>query len=329
MNWKWLLAGVLAILIGVGVGVVSRFRQQAREEAVQAGEPAAAPATQISLPGVLAARNTVSVPAPIEGILEVVMVTVGEEVYPNMLLASIDNTALNLELQMAEEELREAQDEVNGRESGLIAARLEASRADADLGRSRSAYEEAQRAEQRQRTLYREGATPRQVFQKAEAELAGARKDLETIQAVARQANGKVSAAEAAVETARKEAAAVEAHIEALNLDMEATQILCPVQGVITGMAARQGGEVHPDLEALFQIAVDLSEMYVVLEPNPAEMERIRPGQTAYINVAELPDQALEGTVSEMRVGEVVVAFQNPTPEVRPGLTAQVTILLQ
>jgi HlyD family secretion protein len=331
MGWKWILVGIAALLIGVGVGAITLLRQQREEAAAQQAAAAAEPAPlkQISLPGVLGAREIVSIPAPIEGVLEMVMVSVGDEVYENMVLAHVDNTALDLELQLAEAEWTAAVDEANKAESELIEARLEASRADADLSSARSDLEQSQRALERQQMLYREGATPRQAYQEAVEAHQKSQKQFETVRAVARQANAGAETAQAKSEAARKIAERGEQEIEAINFDRQATEILSPVRGVITGMAARQGEEVHPSMEVLFQVAVDLSRMTVTLEPNPAEMALIRPGQTALINVAELPAQSLEGTVTEMSIGRVVVDFANPSPEVRPGLTAQVTILLQ
>jgi len=91
-------------------------------------------------------------------------------------------------------------------------------------------------------------------------------------------------------------------------------------------MAARQGEEVSAGMEALFQIAVDLSRLVVTLHPTPAEMRLLTPGQPALVYVAEMGGEALAGQVTEMSVGKAVVEFANPSPDVRPGLTAQVLI---
>ena len=93
---------------------------------------------------------------------------------------------------------------------------------------------------------------------------------------------------------------------------------------VLTGMAARQGEEVHPGMDALFQIAVDLTLMQVILEPSPAEMEFLRPGKAVQVLVGDPVNATLEGTVTEMSVGRAIIDFANPTPEIRPGLPAVV-----
>jgi multidrug resistance efflux pump len=85
---------------------------------------------------------------------------------------------------------------------------------------------------------------------------------------------------------------------------------------------------VNQDLKDLFQIAVELSSLEVVVEPEPPVLERIRPGQEAVIQVAEIPGEGLPGKVREIKSGQVVVEFVSPSPAVQPGLTAQVRIKL-
>jgi len=326
MNWKWLLAGAAALLVGVSVGALSLLRQQHQQASVEQTANPPPPVQEVSLQGVVGARNVVSLPAPIEGVLASVMVNVGDEVYEGMLLAQIDNTSLNLDIQLAQEELAKAETKAHDLESETIAARLEASRAKADLSRARDELEQARKAMDRQSLLYREGATPRQVYDKAQREYAKAQKGFDTVLAVARTAAESSKSAQRAFDLARKRVDDINQEIEAVNRDMEATEVVSPVAGIITGMAARQGEEVNPDIENLFQIAVDLTRMYVVLEPGPARMELLHPGQRVRINVAEAPEQTLEGTVTDMRVGRVEVDFTSPTPQIRPGLTAQVTV---
>ncbi len=318
---------VLALLIGAGAGAVSIWLDQrvpAGSQETAAVEPPRL--EQISLSGILAAGNVVAIPAPIEGVLEMVMVDVGDEVHENMLLARIQNTALNDELQLMQEDLKDAEGQVNALESQLIAARLEESRARADLARAREAYDEARREADRQRNLYRQGATPRMVYQKAQADLENVRKEYEAVEAAARQAQSRLEAAQIDLDASRRRVEELNRMIEEVAEDLAAADVMSPVSGIVTGMAAGQGEGVHPGMEALFLIAVDLSRMQVILEPSPAEMTFMHPGQSVRVYVAEVPNEAFEGTITEMTVDRTVVEFANPTPRIRPGLSARVVV---
>ena len=80
-------------------------------------------------------------------------------------------------------------------------------------------------------------------------------------------------------------------------------------------------------MEDLFQIAVDLSELDVILEPEPRVLERIRPGQEAVVQIAELLS-GIPGKVREIKESRVFVEFTSPDPAVKPGMTVQVRIKL-
>lgn len=328
MRGKWILISVTAVLAGIAAGGLSLLRRNAAEKTKPwpVATRTIPRVSELSLPAVLRAGNVAPVPAPIEGTLEGVRVKVGDEVSTGMPLARINNTALEAEFATAREDLAQAESEVNNLESLLIAARLEASRTNADLGRVRSEFEKVQRAAQRQQLLYREGATPRLVYEKAQRELKAKRKQYDVAAAVARKAEDRVDTLRAQLDAARRAADNTRSDLDEISADLEAAQVLSPVDGIITGMSARQGEEVTPAMTSLFRIAVDLSQMQAIVETTPEVLRQVRPDQPVTIRVAEMPDEALPGVVREIRDGKLIVDFANPAPEIRPGLTAQVTI---
>ena len=328
MRAKWLLLAVGALLAGVLAGALSLWWQQRRaaDLAGAAEADAPPPVTQLQLEGIVGARNVLSIPPPIPGTLEMVMVDVGTEVYEGMLLAQIANTTIESEMQLVQEELAEAETEANELDSLVISARLEASRAAADLSRAQTEYEDTRKNAERQRMLYREGATPKQVYDKAQAELTRKTKEFEAVREAANAAEESAEQAQKRLDSAKRIVDNINRELEEVNSDVEASQVVSPVNGVITGMAARQGEEVHLGMEAMFQVAVDLSRLTVTLEPTPQQMALLQPGQPVLVYVAELAGQPLEGSLTEMSVGRAVVDFANPSPAIRPGLTAQVAV---
>jgi hypothetical protein len=79
-------------------------------------------------------------------------------------------------------------------------------------------------------------------------------------------------------------------------------------------------------MDDLFQIATELSKLEVLIEPDPAQAQRIRAGQEASVIVADVPGESLPGVVKSIENGKAIVEFANPSPLVRPGLSAQVRI---
>src|SRR5262249_42717775 len=101
-----------------------------------------------------------------------------------------------------------------------------------------------------------------------------------------------------------------------------------PVDGVVIGRRGQAGEMVDRSVRDLFQIAVMMSAMEVVVNPQPAVLNRIHPGQSVSIIIAEAPNGEIAGTVREIRDGQAVIEFISPTPAIRPGLSAQVRIKL-
>jgi hypothetical protein len=78
----------------------------------------------------------------------------------------------------------------------------------------------------------------------------------------------------------------------------------------------------------LFRIAVNTSQLEITVQPEPALLPRIKPGQAAAIHIAEVPGEPVPAAVREVDQGRVTVDFTSPTPAIRPGMSAQVVIKL-
>jgi membrane fusion protein (multidrug efflux system) len=323
---KLIAATAVAIAVCAAAAGYALFRQKAGTAPTPSQVAQQnAPPPEISLSGRIDAPNTVDVPAPVEGKILAFHADVGADVYEGQLLAEIRSESLETAQLQTAAELERAQSRVRDLESAIAAARLEASRASADAMRVRSELDRASRAYERQRLLIAEGATPRQVFEKAEKDyeaLVGQAKDLET---VARGADERVSSLSRELDGARVFLEDKLADAEAAKTRVEAGQVLAPASGTISARRGQEGGEVHPSMPDLFRIATDTSHLQVILEPDPAQLQRIQPGQDAAITIADVPE-VLGGKVVSMQEGKVLVEFANPSPLVKPGHTAQVRI---
>lgn len=329
MRGRWLLASVAVILLGAALGAITLLLRPPKEAPpTPVLSSPALPAEEVTLTGLVRARHVVGMPAPIEGTLLELMVAIGEEVHEGQLLAQIRNTAVEDEVRAASEEVRRLEDRLRNQESAFLAARLEASRANADFSRAQSEFFQAEKAALRQQVLHREGATPRRVYEEAQAEFKAREKEYEILRQAATAADERVSAILNEMEAVRKALQEAKQRMEFASSDLLATDVISPVNGVITGMAARAGDEVHPEVGDLFQIAVDLLRMEVVVAPERPVLEKIRPGQEASVHVAEAPSEVFYGSVREVAGSDVVVEFTSPTPVVMPGQSAHVRIKL-
>jgi macrolide-specific efflux system membrane fusion protein len=268
----------------------------------------------------------VKVSAPIEGTVTTFHVDVGADVYEGQLLAEIRSDMLDSAQQAATAELERAQTRVQNLESALSAARLESSRATADAIRAGTDFDRATRNFQRQKLLLGEGATPRQVFEKAEKEYTSLLAESKQLAEVAKQSEERISSASRELDSARKLLEGKLADMEAAKSRLEAGQVISPATGTIAARRGQPGDEVNPEMDDLFQIATSTSALEVLVEPSPADLLRIKPGQEALVNVADIPNEVLPGKVSSVEEGKVRIEFSNPSALVKPGQTAQVRI---
>lgn len=319
----------VAVLIAAASTWILVRRGAAPAPSAKAGPAQKALPPEVLLAGTIRARHIVQVPAPVEGILERYMAEPGQEVFEGQLLARIHNEGLESEQQAARADLERVEGRVRALESALIAARLEASRARAEAERVRDEYERARRTFERQQFLFQEGAVAKLTFERSKKEFEAASQQFESADSMARLAEDRVDSLTKELDAARKRLEEAREAFEAAQRKLEATEVHSPVDGVLLARNRQVGDPVGPHVPDLLQIAVDLSVLEVVVEPEPPVLERLSIGQPVLVEVAEGPPGALAGRIIAVeKDGRVVVEFANPSPAVKPGMNAQVRIAL-
>jgi HlyD family secretion protein len=154
-------------------------------------------------------------------------------------------------------------------------------------------------------------------------------------------AQADVDAAEAVVEQRKADLMQASAQLRSARLDLEHATIHSPIDGVVISRAVDVGQTVAASLQApeLFVIANDLSQMQVETRIDEADIGRIRPGLPVHFTVDAFPDVTFEGTVSQVRLEPItdqnvvtyttVMRTRNDDLRLRPGMTANVTVLVE
>ncbi len=322
---RWLLFTGTVVLIGVGAGALSLLRRPSRPaQPKNAVAPVFGP--EIGFTGRVQARNLVPVAATTDGTVEEFTVEVGQDVFEGQLLARIRNTTLESAVEQAQADFDRAQSRVTTLEANLIASRLEASRADADRSRARAEAEKAEKLYLRQQLLHKEGATPRLVFEKSQKEYQALKAEHNSLAELAVRTDERTRSLVKEIDAARKTLEEKSEDLDLAKEELQAAEIHSPVDGILVTRRADPGAAVNQSMKDLFQIAVDLSSLEVVVEPEPPALARIRAGQPATVRLAEMSNEPVQASVREVKGTQVFVEFTSPNPAIRPGLTAQVTI---
>jgi multidrug resistance efflux pump len=324
---KWfVLSGSVTLLALVAIAVTMLARVSAKKSKPAAAVAQAPPAVEIRLSGKIRAQSVVNVVPPVEGTVGALFVDVGQQVFEGQLLARITNQGLETGQQVAQKILDNAQSRVNTLESEIVSARLEASRARADANRASTEYDRLTQVFRRQQMLLAEGATPRLTYEKSSREFELAQSEFRTLEQVATQAESRLDELIKSLDAEKRALDEKKDDMETAKARAVATEVVSPAQGMVVARNGEVGQPVGPDRADFFQIATQLSQLEVVLDPDPPAMRRIRLGQAALVSLPEQGSDGMLGAVKAIQGAQVIVAFSSPSPAVKPGMLAQVRI---
>jgi len=117
--------------------------------------------------------------------------------------------------------------------------------------------------------------------------------------------------------------------------------IYSPINGVVLNRAVDQGQTVAASFNTpnLFTIGNDLTQMQVQANVDEADIGQVRDGQPVDFSVDAYPNETFKGTVRQIRLQPVVtsnvvtytviVNAPNPEEKLMPGMTANITVLVQ
>ena len=143
--------------------------------------------------------------------------------------------------------------------------------------------------------------------------------------------------AQVALDRANIEQQQANLHDATVNLDY--TNIVSPVDGTVVSRNVDVGQTVAASFQTptLFLIAKDLTQMQVDTNVSESDIGNVHRGETAEFTVDAFPNRAFEGAVTQVRQApisiqnvvtyDVVVTVANPELLLKPGMTANVTII--
>jgi HlyD family secretion protein len=117
--------------------------------------------------------------------------------------------------------------------------------------------------------------------------------------------------------------------------------IYSPIKGVVLNRAVDQGQTVAASFNTpnLFTIGNDLTQMQVQANVDEADIGQVRDGQPVDFTVDAYPNETFKGSVRQIRLQPVVtsnvvtytviVNAPNPEEKLMPGMTANITVLVQ
>lgn len=142
-------------------------------------------------------------------------------------------------------------------------------------------------------------------------------------------------------ETAQQNHANAQLSLQKAQKNLDNAFITSPIDGIIVSRSVDEGQTVAASLNSptLFVIANNLDQMQITASVDEADIGKIKVGQIAEFNVDAHPSSRFQGTVKQVRLNpttesnvvtySVIIDAQNPDHRLLPGMTSNVTIVIQ
>lgn len=292
------IALVVVALLWYWLGRKSGAEVQYQTQVVKRGDLT----VMVSATGTLQPTNQVDVGSEISGTIKSVEVDYNDQVTRGHVLAKIDTTKLQAQVNQTAASLDAAR-------SRVLLAQATVTEAKAKLARLVQVQE----------------ASGGKVPSKAELDTAHANLD----RAIADEANTRAAVAQA------------EATLEAQRTDLAKAVIRSPIKGVVLKRAAEPGQTVAATFQTpvLFTLAEDLTQMELHVDVDEADVGKVHVGQPASFTVDAYPDRNFPARITQVRFGsktvagvvtyETVLKVENKDILLRPGMTGTANIVVQ
>ncbi len=293
--YKW-GAVVLVCAGGVGVWYMTRDTGDAEHHFRTAKVTRDDFVSKVQATGTLEPQELVDVGAQVTGEIKEFGVDVdgkrvdyGSEVKSGQLLARIDDTIVELDIQSAEASVANAKAQILSADAAVSSAKAAIAQAQANLNK-------AQRDLERARKLGVGDALSQMDFDEyVNSE--------ETATANLQSAEAQLQSAEAQQATAAAQLQSAEAQLKSELRNRDYTRITSPVDGTVVVRQVNVGQTVVSSMSVstLFLVARDLTKMQIWASVNEADIAKVEAGQEVRYTVDALPNEEFKGVVNKIR----------------------------
>jgi HlyD family secretion protein len=326
---KYLLPIVIIfIVLLVGGFIFYRWKgqnglnQKFRTIKVERGEIS----TTVTATGTINPVITVLVGSQVSGTIKALSADFNSRVKEGQIIAQIDPALFEAQVDQARANVLNAQ-------ASLLNAQSNLQSAQANVAKSQVAVVDTKRTLERNRPLME-----RNVI--AQATMDTAQTNYDSAVAQEEAAKAQLESAKSQVESAKAQIEQTKAALKLAETNLRYTTIRSPVHGTVISRNVDVGQTVAASLQAptLFTIAKDLTQMQVDANVSEADIGRVAVGQEASFTVDAYPERMFRGRISEIRNApmtiqnvvtyDVVIQVDNKELKLKPGMTANVSILV-
>lgn len=289
---------VLICLLAFAIGIFAFMIMQGKKVRYQTRDIKRCTITQyVEASGTINPVNTVSVGSTVSGLIKAIYVDYNSEVKKGQLLAQIDPATFEAQVQQNQAQINNAY---------------------ANLSKLQAIADYNEKQYKRYKNLYAKNFV-------AKSELDEKYSTYKSDLAQINSAKAQISQYQASLRTAQT--------------NLSYTKIIAPVDGTVISRKIDLGQPVAASFQApeLFTIAQDLTKMQIEVSVSEADIGKVKEGQNVTYTLDGYPDSTFEGKVTQVRLSPttvsnvvtytVIVDVDNEDLKLKPGMTANVSII--
>jgi len=353
---KWKILITVGVLVVGSIAVFAGVRYSRRGiVTVQTGRATRQDLTSlVTASGEIKPRKYINIGANASGELTEIPVKEGDNVRKGQLLARIENTQPEADVNAQRASLSSIEADAAASEAGLKAYDDNLLTMQAVVDRTRADLEKASLDYKRGEELYKAKLIPKQDYDLRRAAYDSAQASLKEAQARLTQAKTQREQAKSQLFSAQKRVAQSHAMMTRADDVLKKFNSYAPLNGVVTNLPVRVGETVIPGLPNLpgtiIMTIADMSIITAEVKVDETDIVNVKMNQTADITIDAIPNKTFKGHVIEIgntaivrstgiaasqsttssqeaKDFKVVVALDAPPEDIRPGLscTAKIT----
>jgi HlyD family secretion protein len=283
---------------------------------------------------------TVLVGSQVSGTIQKLYADYNSRVKKDQPIAQIDPAIFQAQVSQAKAKVENARASFLNGQADIATARSNIESSKANVIKARVSVDDTKRNLNRSLELFARNLISASDRDSAQTAYDSAQALLEAAQAQEKASEAQLDSAKAKLEAARAQIKQAEAELELAQVNLDHTKISAPVTGIVISRNVDVGQTVAASLQAptLFTIAQDLTEMQVDTNVSEADIGRVAIGQEATFTVDAFPNLTFLGKVTDIRNApvtlqnvvtyDVVIQVKNLELKLRPGMTANASILV-
>jgi HlyD family secretion protein len=354
----FILIAAVAILAAIVAFSANANRKSAVSVQIGRVEPAYQLIARVNASGEIKPKEYVELQAEISGVITELAVREGDFVSKGDVLLKIDPTQTEAQtrgqqalLEAAFMDAANANAQIALQQANVGREKANVRAADAEVLKATQAVELSNGNFIRKQELFEQNLISRDLYEAAKNDKVAARSNLISAQARVEQAKASLNVAHVVLQQAGHSHGAAlsrvdqnQAALAQAQDSLSKTVIRSPLTGVITQLNVEVGERAVPGTlnnpAATIMVIADLSIIEAELEVNETDIVAVELNQSAVVNVDALPDEPLEGIVTEIgnsaiqkqssqeaKEFKVAIRLAHPPSALRPGLscTADIT----